>query len=230
LWNTLFVEVAPAISHDRAVLLSRSLNRMGTSITNAEVESAIAEAWRCHRQLWSQGTYFQNKEAAEMIGKRLSLPPEISPSIVEEALEYMYPSEKLQPCDDLHKLLSDLTTAGLRLGLISDTGFTPGRTLVERFRELGIAKYFSGFSFSDELGVFKPDSRIFEHSLTYLHCRPEEATHVGDLWRNDVAGARQAGFLTVRYRAWNDDTPSENDADFVSNSHDETREWILNRS
>ena len=54
--------------------------------------------------------------------------------------------------------------------------------------------------FSDEQGTYKPDVRIFEHTLSTLGVDPDAALHVGDRRRTDVAGALDAGMGAVRYR------------------------------
>ena len=61
--------------------------------------------------------------------------------------------------------------------------------------------YFDHWSFSDEVGWYKPAPEIFRHALDGLGgVAPERAAHVGDLRRTDVAGARAMGMTAVRYR------------------------------
>ncbi len=50
---------------------------------------------------------------------------------------------------------------------------------------------------SAEVGVAKPDARIFEFAATHLGVAPEEACYVGDRLRTDAIGAARAGFLGV---------------------------------
>jgi putative hydrolase of the HAD superfamily len=90
-----------------------------------------------------------------------------------------------------------------------------------RISDLGLLKYFSGFSFSDEVGAYKPNRQIFEHALWYLECKPREALHIGDLYRNDVLGARAAGLRAVRYAGVYDDPAAESsDVDVIRNHLD----------
>ncbi len=81
-------------------------------------------------------------------------------------------------------------------------------------------KYFTGWSFSDEVGWFKPAPEIFAHALAYLEVSPGRAAHVGDLRRTDVAGARSAGLISVRYRGAYDDASELAEADIVIDHHD----------
>ncbi|MFH2201903.1 MAG: HAD family hydrolase [Elusimicrobiota bacterium] len=43
---------------------------------------------------------------------------------------------------------------------------------------------------SEEVGVEKPDPRIYREACRRLGCRPAEALMVGDSWKDDILGAR----------------------------------------
>lgn len=94
-------------------------------------------------------------------------------------------------------VLADLHRAGLRLGIISDTGLTVGRVMRCILARDGILQYFSGFAFSDEVGCPKPHRRAFQCVLEQLGLRPEDAAHVGDLPHTDIRGAREAGMCAI---------------------------------
>ena len=69
----------------------------------------------------------------------------------------------------------------------------------------GVLELFDHWSFSDEVGVFKPDARIFDHALDGLSTAAGRSldaarlAHVGDLRRTDIAGALAFGATAVRY-------------------------------
>ena len=94
-------------------------------------------------------------------------------------------------------LLADLHQGGIAIGLISDTGLTIGRVMRLILAQDGILPYFSGFAFSDEVGVTKPHRRAFECALGQMGLRPEEAVHVGDLPETDICGATAVGMRAV---------------------------------
>ena len=93
--------------------------------------------------------------------------------------------------------LAALKRGGYKVGLISNTGRTWGRFLRPIQDDLGIGKHFDDRVFSDELGVRKPDPRIFETSLEHLDLRPAEVVHVGDDLVADVAGSKALGMRAV---------------------------------
>lgn len=59
--------------------------------------------------------------------------------------------------------------------------------------ELKLSELFDNITISCEIGVEKPNPRIFEHAMESLGVSADETVHVGDDRRNDLAGARDAG-------------------------------------
>ena len=55
---------------------------------------------------------------------------------------------------------------------------------------------FEVFS-QDNLGIEKPDPRIFEVAFRKAGCEPCELLHVGDSLESDVAGAKAAGSKAI---------------------------------
>jgi HAD superfamily hydrolase (TIGR01549 family) len=117
--------------------------------------------------------------------------------------------------------LAALSERGIRLGIICDVGFTPSPALLAHLERQGLVKYFDHWSFSDEVGAYKPDPKMFAHALDGLGGPdPARCVHVGDRKRTDVAGARAAGMRAVRITtAYND--PDEGPDDIVISSYDE---------
>ena len=62
----------------------------------------------------------------------------------------------------------------------------------EKLAFLGFERWVDHLVVSGEVGVAKPDPRIFEIALARASADPEEAVMIGDSWANDVLGARGA--------------------------------------
>ena len=92
-----------------------------------------------------------------------------------------------------------------RLGIISDTGLSVGRTLRRFLERDGLMDCFACLSFSDETGISKPHPDAFLRTLACLGARPEESVHIGDLTRTDVGGAKAIGMRAVRFTGSHDD-------------------------
>jgi len=105
-----------------------------------------------------------------------------------------------------------------RLGLISDTGVTPGRVVRLYLRDRGLLGHFTSLVFSDETGLCKPHPEVFRRALRELGAEPCEAVHVGDLLRTDVAGANAAGMRMVWVRSPHQDGKSDAEPDYVIDS------------
>jgi len=81
-------------------------------------------------------------------------------------------------------------TGRYRLGLVSN-GLEEEQRL--KIAPLGLDRYLDTIAISGELGLRKPDPRIFQHALTALGVAATEAIHVGDDFRADIEGALGAG-------------------------------------
>ncbi len=93
------------------------------------------------------------------------------------------------PIEGVKEALETLRKRGFRLAVVSNgDGQAP-----RRLREAGLARYFEEIIDSGNVGVEKPDPRIFLLTLERLGVEPMEAVHVGDFYQVDVLGARKAG-------------------------------------
>jgi len=100
--------------------------------------------------------------------------------------------------DGARLALERLRGQGLTLAVISNTMRTPGTTLRKVLERYGLMASFTHATFSDEVGVRKPDPQIFALTLRALGVEPAAAVHVGDDAILDVLGARNAGLRTVQ--------------------------------
>jgi putative hydrolase of the HAD superfamily len=96
--------------------------------------------------------------------------------------------------DDALPCVADLRERGLRIGLITNNESEHQR---DKIRRTGLEGLFDAVIISDEVGVAKPNARIFEHALAALDVAPGEAMHVGDNLAADARGARDAGMCGV---------------------------------
>lgn len=91
--------------------------------------------------------------------------------------------------------LTELRARGYGLGLITN------RHNVGRFHELldqmDLWPYFDLVLASGEIGIQKPDPRIFAAALDRLGAQAKESLYVGDNYWADVVGARRAGLTPV---------------------------------
>jgi putative hydrolase of the HAD superfamily len=101
------------------------------------------------------------------------------------------------PHSDAFSVLSRAKASGLRIGLISNTGMTPGVAFRKFLEQHNLLGFFDTLTFSDEVKLAKPGEEIFLMTLRSLGVEPSESVHVGDHVKNDVVGANQVGMRTV---------------------------------
>ncbi|MBO2516104.1 MAG: hypothetical protein CW338_02335 [Clostridiales bacterium] len=102
---------------------------------------------------------------------------------------------------DTKRVLTGLS-GSFRMGIISDTW----PSIEQQLTALGIRQFFSFTTYSFELGVFKPDPRMFEDALSRCGCPAEETVFIDDGPRN-VEGAAKLGITPVLIAA--DGDPGE---------------------
>lgn len=112
------------------------------------------------------------------------------------------------------EVLSALTEAGLRLALISNTGFTSGDIYRRWFDDIGWRDRFEVTTFSNEAAVAKPTASIFTSTLAEMNALPEQALHVGDNLLSDIAGAHRVGMCTAWISGYDSREP-EVEPDYV---------------
>jgi putative hydrolase of the HAD superfamily len=90
-------------------------------------------------------------------------------------------------------VLAQLRARGLTLGVISNSDGRVNAIL----QDCGVGQFFDLVIDSHEVGVEKPDPRIFDLALRQLNCQPRHALYVGDIYGIDVVGSERAGLQAV---------------------------------
>jgi putative hydrolase of the HAD superfamily len=104
--------------------------------------------------------------------------------------------------EGVKQTLDELST-NYKIGLISNTGITPGKIIIKVFQEYNILDYFQVMVFSDEIGYYKPHPSIFNSALKELGCNPRNAIHIGDRLETDIKGAKDCNMYTVWFNTSN---------------------------
>jgi putative hydrolase of the HAD superfamily len=222
-WSTLLAEEDwPWAYALRVRALADAAREAGQSVSDETAATAFDTAWRRHMELWQQGVASGAAEVARWGLEALGL-ADVHPArehLVRRFEEASHTSHVVAIAG-ARPLLAGLREAGISCVLVCDTGLTPGRVVRRLLDRVGLLEYLRVLAFSDEVGFPKPDARSFRAAIDPLGIAPEEAVHVGDLRRTDVAGARAIGMRTVRIRARHDDLSELPDADHVVGSHAE---------
>lgn len=95
---------------------------------------------------------------------------------------------------DVRDLAASARQARIPLALITNGASDTQR---DKLSALGIGQWFDAIVISGEVGLAKPDPRIFEVALEALGLGRDGVWHVGDSLAADVAGAKAAGVTAV---------------------------------
>ncbi len=106
---------------------------------------------------------------------------------------------QLRPLPDAVVLLRQLHQGRVRTGIIS-AGLRVKQA--EKLVRLGVLPWLDpgAIFFSDQMGVSKPNPKIYVKACEALKVAPTRAMYVGDRPETDVAPPRSIGMRTVHYR------------------------------
>ena len=96
--------------------------------------------------------------------------------------------------DEVRDLVASARRARIPLALITNGASDTQR---DKLSAVGIGEWFDTVVISGEVGLAKPDPRIFEVALEALGLGRDGVWHVGDSLAADVAGAKAAGVTAV---------------------------------
>jgi len=208
-WGTL-VDVSHALTDERIAYLAACLPH-----SRRKVAEAYRDAWIEFMRQSAQGLGLGTSTVLANVLDNLSatLSPQQAAAVLRYWQEVLieYPPPFL-PC--VSDVMQDLCQRGLRIALISDTGFTPGSVLRRVLGAEGIRHCFDWLTFSNEIGVTKRRPYAFTSTLRALGVSPSEALHVGDRLTTDMDGAKGVGMYTALITESSGGEANEN-VDFV---------------
>jgi FMN phosphatase YigB (HAD superfamily) len=211
-WNTLVYESRGQLRGRRLEAWAGILEDAGFALERQQLEKVFDSSWEEYVKNWTAGQQYHAAQAAEHIleGLGFDVPLDVRAAL-GDAFSNAADGVDFHLTDGIEACLTELKDAGVRLGIICDVGFTSSTVLREHLIRRGLLPMFDHWSFSDEVGAYKPDAAIFEDALEGLGgVDPSRTAHVGDLRRTDIAGARGMGMVAVRYTGvFDDDTQPE---------------------
>jgi putative hydrolase of the HAD superfamily len=135
------------------------------------------------------------RESFSAIG--FDLPDDVIRHIVH--LDHSAYSNSMVVESEVLAALEQLRRDGFRMGLVSNVSLIPELMRADLER-LGLAPLLDASVFSSEVGVRKPDPRIFRQALDRMGVDSAAAVFVGDRLYDDVGGAQAVGMRAVQTR------------------------------
>ena len=225
-WGTLYQNATGR--KKRLHLLEEALARHAQPYPQATLEAAHRHAWSVWQRIWREEHRSITVEhwLREMLAfLKTDLPKDVVAGLRRPIEEIYLHGDAPRPVPGVAEVLPRLSQR-YRLGLISDTGVTPGRVLREILRRDGLLDYFQALTFSDETGAAKPLPEQFLRTLATLEARPEEAAHIGDLPETDLAGAQAVGMKAILFLGVSDRQDGRQLADAAFEEYGELQELL----
>jgi putative hydrolase of the HAD superfamily len=128
--------------------------------------------------------------------------PAVNPAILIAAGIIGYHETKsleLRPFPDVTSVLRRLARTPLILGVVS-AGLQTKQA--EKLIRLGLYRYFrsDAIFISEQIGIGKPNPKLWSHACTALDLDPHEVMYVGDNPAQDIDPCNELGIVTVRSR------------------------------
>ena len=198
LWETLITN-SHEVTRSHADFRLRHMSRI-LETTPEEIRDAYHYIWtRCQELYWSNDrdipTRTQIAHFLEALDRRVDEPTMRQlEDVYANAVVDLLPS--IVPGAD--EVLAELSRR-FALGLISNTGRTPGSALRIVLDRLNLSQHFDAMVFSNEHGECKPQLSIFESVRASLGVQFNEMVFVGDNPYVDVYGAQRSGMRGVLF-------------------------------
>jgi putative hydrolase of the HAD superfamily len=177
------------------------------------VNAAFLKCWRGHSITWTA----KERLCVLLLGLGRTLPEAELDALV-------YAQERLEldvapnPISGAKEAVSELASR-YKLCVVSDTIITSGTGLREWLEMHDMKQFFSGFSFSDEVGNSKPNRAMFESAASQLGTEFSQMIHIGDRDHNDIKGSQALGMKGVLFTAKRDADKDTTSADAICQRH-----------
>ncbi|MEG4014115.1 MULTISPECIES: HAD-IA family hydrolase [unclassified Microcoleus] len=94
---------------------------------------------------------------------------------------------------DVFPALNKWQQQGIELAVVSNFD----SRIYAVLKALNLAEYFTSVTISTEVGAAKPQSQIFTAALQKHNCIAENVLHIGDSFKADYCGAKNAGINAI---------------------------------
>lgn len=178
------------------------LNEWGLSRRGRLTESTFLKVYKeINKRLWQeygQGRITKTELRAERFYQSL-----LAFKIDEKELALNFNDTYIQRCSSKTNLVPyskeilNYLASSYILHIITN-GFTEAQNV--KLEKSGIRPFFSEVVIADEVGITKPDPRIFHHAIEASDADLKESIMIGDDFEADVLGAKNVGMDQIYYK------------------------------
>ncbi len=214
-WGTLFRDAKGAARQQRRVEAFAKATGLPVDTVAEALQLTWAEFARCHRE--EQRT-LDALDAINITANTLGIT--IAEEIAHELASVFATAILAHAPEPIDGALDAVRAAAAvaSVGIVSDTGISPGASLRTLLERRGFLDYFAVLNFSDELRVAKPQAAMFEAAARAFDVVSSELLHIGDLEYTDIAGAKAFGAQAALFTGYNARYLDSTQADHVFTS------------
>jgi HAD superfamily hydrolase (TIGR01509 family) len=187
----------------RCERVHRVLSESDTRVSVEKVKKAYEQSAIRFQAIWRSNKELLTMEQIRLIMNAAGLRDFVLDSGTARKLESAYVDPIFDAPPELNRdavtTLQEMRNQVRGIGLISNTGRSPGTALRELLGKYGVLKFFDSMVFSDQVGSRKPDRQIFEKAVTALGTEPANVVHIGDDPEADAWGAKRAGMKALLF-------------------------------
>ena len=200
-WDTIFkMDFEIDLNGYRIQKLEEIIKKYGFTFPQEKIIEVYKEVHKIFDHKWIEECYtMTTSEVLKLILSKLQIT--ISLDDFEYLVKTFQEAILLNPpsvMDGSKQAIIELSSE-YKLGIISDTGFSPGKILRNILKDNDLIDYFSVLIFSDEFGKSKPHPDNFLFAAKELRVDISMLAHIGDNERTDVMGAITAGAKGIFY-------------------------------
>ncbi len=222
-WGTLFRDRDGDLRHDiRTAALAEAAGAAPEDASRA-LREVMAEFFRRHL---ADARTLTPRDAVTMAGELLGreVPEDRVPALAEcfATVILRHPPVPVEGALDAVRAAA----ARYPVGVISDTGISPGSSLRVLLEREGFTPHLRRLTFSDEMGVAKPHADMFTRTAETLGVDPSDILHLGDLEPTDIAGVHGVGGKGGLFTGVNDAYAGRTSAEHEFASWAEFTAWL----
>jgi putative hydrolase of the HAD superfamily len=206
LWGTLFIdrpELDDTRNRMRCERMCQVLSESGIRVSEEDMKSGYEQTATQLQAIWRTNRELLTLEQIRLIMNAAGLRDVVLDSGTATRLERAYVDPIFEAPPELNgdtvTTLQEMRSRVRGIGLISNTGRSPGTALHELLRKYGVLGFFDSTVFSDQVSSRKPDRQIFERAVAALGAEPAKVVHIGDDPEADTWGAKKAGMKALLF-------------------------------
>jgi putative hydrolase of the HAD superfamily len=195
--NTLFdlKEAGPSPERVRGKIYADVARRYGNGVSDEEMTKHMTEIVRAMPQRIDGAYRYSVKWFRIFMARLFERLCGVSDArlATQELFTYFRDDGNFYVFEDVFPALQEFRKRGYRMGIISN--WSP--TLPMVLYNLGLLAYFECVVVSAAVELEKPGKAIFDKALESTGAAPGAAVHVGDSFKHDYRGARDAGLKAL---------------------------------